>query len=63
VFQDAPGGQGFADDNGGLDYHIPVIGGRGQAPVLKVVHVAVEMAPIAKVGACACTCVGVDALP
>lgn len=52
VFQDAPGGggQGFVDDNGGLDYHIPVEGGKGQAPALKVVHVAVEMAPIAKVG-------------
>jgi hypothetical protein len=50
VFQDSPGGQGFRDDNGGLDYHIPVTGGRGAAPNLKVVHVAVEMAPIAKVG-------------
>jgi starch synthase len=35
---------------GGLDYHIPVAGGRGTAPTLKVVHIAVEMAPIAKVG-------------
>ncbi len=40
---------GFFDNNGGLDYHIPVVGGTGVVPGLKVVHVAVEMAPIAKV--------------
>jgi hypothetical protein len=50
VFADAPGAGGFRDDNGGLDYHIPVTGGAGPAPTLKVVHIAVEMAPIAKVG-------------
>lgn len=81
------GGGGFVDDNGGLDYHIPVqthdeegtataAGGggggltqggdlssstsmrkRSQSPsrtrtiqCLKIVHIAVEMAPIAKVG-------------
>ena len=45
---------GFYDNNKGLDYHIPVQGGRGVMPTLRVVHVAAEMAPIAKV------CVGVN---
>ncbi len=40
---------GFYDNNGGLDYHIVCTGGSGQAPRLRVVHVTVEMAPIAKV--------------
>ena len=38
------------DDNNGMDYHTLVSGGSGHMPVLNVVHVAVEMAPIAKVG-------------
>ncbi|WIA34022.1 hypothetical protein OEZ86_012404 [Tetradesmus obliquus] len=50
VFADSADSQSFHDDNGGLDYHIPIEGGRGVVPGLKVVHVAVEMAPIAKVG-------------
>jgi len=52
---------GFFDNNGGLDYHIavasPAANGAVSSPgslsvqaPLKVVHVAVEMAPIAKVG-------------
>lgn len=41
---------GFHDNNGGLDYHIPVAGAEGQLKPLHVVHVTVEMAPIAKVG-------------
>lgn len=42
---------GFFDNNGGLDYHIPVADAPlSSYPRLKVVHVAVEMAPIAKVG-------------
>ncbi|KAL6763588.1 starch synthase [Haematococcus lacustris] len=57
---------GFFDNNGGLDYHIPVrapnasgsaannLGALTAMPLvhtpLKVIHVAVEMAPIAKVG-------------
>lgn len=63
VFSDSPagagGGSGFYDNNGGLDYHIPVAaaagdsGGAGGGAVtrkgLHVVHIAVEMAPIAKV--------------
>lgn len=40
---------GFYDNNGGLDYHIVCTGGTGQSPLLKIVHVTVEMAPIAKV--------------
>lgn len=40
---------GFYDNNKGLDYHIPVEGGKGTMPTLRVVHVAAEMAPIAKV--------------
>lgn len=46
----AEGRGGFLDDNGGLDYHIPTTGATGQPPRLHVVHVAVEMAPVAKVG-------------
>ena len=42
---------GFYDNNGGKDYHIVCAGGSGQAPRLRVVHVTVEMAPIAKVPA------------
>lgn len=34
----------------GLDYHIPVEGGTGTLPGLYIAHIAVEMAPIAKVG-------------
>lgn len=41
---------GFYDNNGGLDYHVPIVGATGVMPGLKVAHVAVEMAPIAKVG-------------
>lgn len=42
---------GFYDNNKGLDYHVPVKGGAGAMPQLRVVHVAAEMAPIAKVRA------------
>eukprot|EP01025_Chloroclados_australasicus_P026535 TRINITY_DN26388_c1_g1_i6.p1 TRINITY_DN26388_c1_g1~~TRINITY_DN26388_c1_g1_i6.p1 ORF type:complete len:800 (+),score=97.95 TRINITY_DN26388_c1_g1_i6:62-2461(+) len=41
---------GFQDNNHGLDYHIPIQGGQGTLPGLNVVHISVEMAPIAKVG-------------
>ncbi|GAB4813944.1 hypothetical protein N2152v2_000990, partial [Parachlorella kessleri] len=41
---------GFYDNNKGVDYHMPVIGGTGTLRNLKVVHIAVEMAPIAKAG-------------
>jgi len=38
------------DSNHSLDYHINTKGARGSNPKLRIVHVAVEMAPIAKVG-------------
>lgn len=40
---------GFVDNNKGLDYHVPVAGSTSGLPRLKIVHVAVEMAPVAKV--------------
>lgn len=53
VLSDVPGGEGTYDNRGGLDYHLPIEGGVGARPQpLHVVHIAVEMAPIAKVGAC-----------
>ncbi len=39
---------GFYDANNGLDYHVPVAGGAVAPRPLDVVHVSVEMAPIAK---------------
>jgi starch synthase len=43
--------EGRYDSRDGLDYHKKILGARGGAvPSLKIVHVAVEMAPIAKVG-------------
>lgn len=51
VFSNVPGGDGLYDNRGGFDYHLPVKGGTGSLPDrLHVVHIAVEMAPIAKVG-------------
>ena len=41
---------GYYDNNNGLDYHVPVTGAQGTLPPLRVAHVSVEMAPIAKVG-------------
>ena len=41
---------GFYDNNNGLDYHVPVTGASGTLPPLRVAHISVEMAPIAKVG-------------
>lgn len=41
---------GIYDNRGGLDYHVPVIGGITKEPPMQVVHISVEMAPIAKVG-------------
>ena len=40
---------GFYDSNAGVDYHVPVRGTQTGPPPLRVVHVSVEMAPIAKV--------------
>jgi len=49
VMSDSPGKEGTYDSNHGLDYHVPVSGGAASPP-LHVTHIAVEMAPIAKVG-------------
>ncbi|CAI7814296.1 unnamed protein product [Closterium sp. NIES-54] len=38
------------DNRGGLDYHVPVAGSTVREPPLYIVHVALEMAPVAKVG-------------
>jgi len=51
IFSDSGDMQGgFFDNNKGFDYHIPVTGATRALRPLKVVHVSVEMAPIAKVG-------------
>lgn len=49
VFSEKEDG-GIYDNKNGMDYHIPVIGGVSKAPPMHIVHVTVEMAPIAKVG-------------
>ena len=67
VSDSAQGGSGaFYDNNGGFDYHVPTRNSVFARPKLSVVHVAVEMAPIAKAGPAAscesglapCSCVG-----
>ncbi|KAG2492408.1 hypothetical protein HYH03_009353 [Edaphochlamys debaryana] len=50
VFSDVPGGDGTYDNRGGFDYHLPVEGSPVREQPLYVAHIAVEMAPIAKVG-------------
>lgn len=50
VFSDVAGGEGTYDNRGGYDYHLPIEGCPVKETSLYVVHVAVEMAPIAKVG-------------
>ncbi|XP_043807776.1 soluble starch synthase 3, chloroplastic/amyloplastic isoform X2 [Manihot esculenta] len=49
VFSEREDG-GIFDNRGGMDYHIPVFGGIVKEPPIHIVHIAVEMAPIAKVG-------------
>ncbi|KAK6269015.1 hypothetical protein QUC31_013175 [Theobroma cacao] len=49
VFSEGEDG-GIFDNKGGMDYHIPVFGGIVNEPPMHIVHIAVEMAPIAKVG-------------
>lgn len=50
IFSDSGGmNSGFCDNNRGFDYHIPISGGTGTLQPLKIVHLSVEMAPIAKV--------------
>lgn len=48
VFSEREDG-GVFDNKLGMDYHIPVFGGIAKEPPMHIVHVAVEMAPIAKV--------------
>lgn len=48
VFSEREDG-GIFDNKNGMDYHIPVVGGINKEPPLHIVHIAVEMAPIAKV--------------
>lgn len=40
---------GIFDNKDGMDYHIPVFGGIVKEPPMHIVHISVEMAPIAKV--------------
>ncbi|KAJ3693583.1 hypothetical protein LUZ60_009063 [Juncus effusus] len=49
VFSEREDG-GIFDNRNGMDYHIPVYGGIVKEPPIHIVHIAVEMAPIAKVG-------------
>lgn len=49
VFSESEHG-GVFDNKFGMDYHIPVFGGIVKEPPLHIIHIAVEMAPIAKVG-------------
>ncbi|PIA57853.1 hypothetical protein AQUCO_00500047v1 [Aquilegia coerulea] len=49
VFSERQDG-GTYDNNNGMDYHIPVFGGVSREPPMNIVHISVEMAPIAKVG-------------
>lgn len=49
VFSDTDGEVGTFDNRGGYDYHLPV-SCVVREPPLHIMHVAVEMAPIAKVG-------------
>ncbi|XP_051125428.1 starch synthase 3, chloroplastic/amyloplastic [Andrographis paniculata] len=49
VFSEKENG-GVFDNKNGMDYHIPVFGGVVKEPPMHIVHIAVEMAPIAKVG-------------
>ncbi|KAM4101812.1 hypothetical protein ACB094_05G173800 [Castanea mollissima] len=49
VFSEKEDG-GIFDNKNGMDYHIPVFGGIIKEPPMHIVHISVEMAPIAKVG-------------
>lgn len=52
VFSDSSSpNSGFWDTNHGLGYHVPITGSSVPQPSLSIVHVSVEMAPIAKVSA------------
>ncbi|CAA3018198.1 Soluble starch synthase 3, chloroplastic amyloplastic [Olea europaea subsp. europaea] len=49
VFSEKEDG-GIFDNKNGMDYHVPVFGGVVKEPPMHIVHISVEMAPIAKVG-------------
>lgn len=49
VFSEREDG-GIYDNRNGMDYHVPVSGGILKEPSMHIVHIAAEMAPIAKVG-------------
>ncbi|XP_042388573.1 starch synthase 3, chloroplastic/amyloplastic-like isoform X1 [Zingiber officinale] len=49
VFSEREDG-GLYDNRNQMDYHIPVTGSIAKEPPMHIVHIAVEMAPIAKVG-------------
>ncbi|KAG2574880.1 hypothetical protein PVAP13_7KG392600 [Panicum virgatum] len=49
VFSESEDG-GIYDNRNGMDYHIPVSDSVAKEPPMHIVHIAVEMAPIAKVG-------------
>lgn len=51
VFSEREDG-GIFDNKYGMDYHIPVFGGIVKEPPMHIVHISVEMAPIAKVQLC-----------
>jgi hypothetical protein len=48
VFSESEDG-GIYDNRDGMDYHIPVLDSVAKEPPMHIVHIAVEMAPIAKV--------------
>ena len=50
VFSSGIGEGAQYDNRGGKDYHLPTNGSTEKAPPLHVINIAVEMAPIAKVG-------------
>lgn len=50
VFSEKETDDGVFDNKNGMDYHIPVSGGVTKEPPMHIVHISVEMAPIAKVG-------------
>ncbi|PQQ03616.1 starch synthase 3 chloroplastic/amyloplastic isoform X2 [Prunus yedoensis var. nudiflora] len=50
VFSEKEDDEGLFDNKNGMDYHIPVFGGVLKESPMHIVHISVEMAPIAKVG-------------
>lgn len=48
VFSESEEG-GIYDNRNGVDYHIPVSGSIAKETPMHIVHIAVEMAPVAKV--------------